>query len=127
MSEKDTMLVKAVEPFCKQNKAITSCDIDVPANIIRIELPFIYYPKMLEIKLNGKIIPHQSIAYYNYLIPSIKPIPGQKNHIEIEFCGLKWANNTSVLAWCMWLVLALYVLTGLIRCRKSLDSRQALP
>ncbi len=109
LTEPDTFNVKKVQPFCHQDKITTQCKLDVPLETQLLELPILYYPKLLQIKLNGKIIPYQGIVYQNNLIVGIKPIAGQHNTISIQFTGLMWANSISWLSWILWIVLLIYM------------------
>ncbi len=70
-----------------------------------LELPILYYPKLLNIVLNGKTVPYQSVLYLDHLITSVAPVSGEMNTITIQFRGLVWANRISLFSWCLWGIL----------------------
>lgn len=110
LQPKTTLNVKATQSFCAQEKSTTVCKIKVPEQINLIELPILYYPKLLTLTLNGKVVPYQGVVYQNNLIVGIEPIAGTMNIITAQFNGLKWANIISLLSWIAWLGLLIHSL-----------------
>lgn len=110
-----TLNIKTVTPFCQQQKTMTVCKIKVPKETQLLELPILFYPKLLHITLNGKTIIYQGIVYKNNLIAGIQPIAGQTNLITIQFTGLVWANIMSWLGWSLWIGLFVYTLFRYLR------------
>lgn len=105
LSAPQTLNVKAVQPFCQQQKTMTICKMNVPKATELLELPILYYPKLLRITRNGQTVPYKGIVYQDNLIAGITPEPGKANIITIEFTGLMWANYISWLSWGLWLTL----------------------
>jgi hypothetical protein len=111
------------ESACEQKQSQTICQFHVASEIKLIELPVIYYPELLNVTLNGRVIPYGSILYGNVLLTTIKPIPGVVNTISIEFRGLVWANTLSTIGWGMWLFFLLYIILKSISNRDMGQSR----
>jgi hypothetical protein len=99
----ETVNVKRMQPHCQQQKITTICTIKTEKTTRLIELPILFYPKLLHITVNGQEVPYQGIVYQNNLIAGIVPQPGKINIIKIQFRGLMWANYTSWLSWGVWL------------------------
>jgi hypothetical protein len=102
MSPASVMTVKQVQPFCRQQKTITRCQLYAPPRTKLIELPILYYPKLLSVTLNGQPVSYQGIVYKHSLIAGIVPKPGATNIVNIEFRGLEWANKASWMGWGLW-------------------------
>ena len=109
LKPKETLNVKQVRSLCKQQNTTTVCNIDVPTTTKLIELPILYYPKLLDIRLNGKSVPYQSVLYQDYLIAGITPLAGKTNQIVIRFEGLRWANIISQISFGVWILLLLSI------------------
>jgi len=105
-----TWNVKKVEPLCHQQKTVTVCKLKVAKETQLVELPILFYPKLLDIRLNGQSVSYKGVVYQNHLITGITPIAGQMNLITIQFKGLQWANVVSGLSWISWLSLVIYYL-----------------
>jgi hypothetical protein len=95
----ETLNITQVQSYCTQKKSISVCNVPVSKGINFIELPSLYYPKLLRVSLNGKPIAYQSIMVEGELLTGIVPEQGAMNRIHIEFQGLNWANWASWLAW----------------------------
>jgi hypothetical protein len=106
---KDKILtIKQVQPTCQQHKSGTHCNILVPDGVAIIELPMFYYPQLLNIRLNGAVVPYFSILREGFLITGIVADPGKLNRIKVNFQGLVSANIISQFAWLLWLLLSLF-------------------
>jgi hypothetical protein len=99
----ETLNVEQIKSSCHLEKSDTVCDIKVPVSTTLIELPILYYPKLLSITLNGKPTMAQGVMYQGYLLAGVIPKAGEINHIRINFQGLDWANQISRLGWGLWL------------------------
>jgi hypothetical protein len=97
--------VHQTENFCQQNKAVTECQIPAAATQKDIELPILYYPDLMRVTLNGKRVAYHSVLYDDMLITAVRSVPGTVNKIKIYFNGLTWANNLSMAAWILWILL----------------------
>lgn len=103
LNREDTLKPDQMKSFCKQNKTTTICKMNVPQNINLIELPILYYPKLIDITLNGKPTSYISVLNDDLLFASVKPEPGKMNLIKIKFLGLKWANVVSMVFLGLWI------------------------
>lgn len=97
--------VADTEKNCSQNKLTSICSITVNQNNELVQLPILYYPKLLSIKVNG-----QKSAYYptqasgtNMFVASVSLPEGQYT-IQSRFTGLMWANRLSEIAWALYLI-----------------------
>ena len=99
--------VKQLQPHCQQQSTII-CRVSVPAAVHLLELPVFYYPGLLNITLNGKVVPYFSVFYLNHLVAAIIPHAGD-NVVKIQFRGLLWANYLSAVAWQLWGLLFIYI------------------
>lgn len=99
----ETLNVEQTKSACHQEKSTTVCKINVPITTKLIELPILYYPKLLFITLNGKPMNAEGVMYQGYLLASVTPDAGKMNDIRIEFRGLTWANKVSYFGWGIWL------------------------
>lgn len=102
------MKVEKSLQYCRQEKSLTKCSMPKSAQAELIQLPVLYYPKLLSIFLNGKKVSYTGFKYKNYLLASINSIPDTQNNIEIKFEGLAAGNRISGLSWCLWIMLWLY-------------------
>ncbi len=98
-----TLLVEKTAPHCAQYHTETECVLEVPAATQLVDLPVIYYPHLLDVKLNGKRVAYLPVLYHNYPVVGVRPLPHQKNIISVRFRGLPWANWISGMAWLAWL------------------------
>jgi hypothetical protein len=101
------MRVEQVQPYCQSTKSVWNCDINVPKGTNFVVLPALYYPKLLNVTVDGKKTNYQSIMFEGSLLAGVSPQAGMRHQIQIEFRGLEWANLTSRCAW-----LALLVMIG---------------
>jgi len=108
-----TMGVKTIIPFCHLQKSTTICNLVINKDINLLILPIVYYPEMLRVMLNGKLVKYTSILTQGNLLTAIQPTSG-KNIISIEFTGLIWANQLSQIAWVIWLILLALQLPALL-------------
>lgn len=102
------MEVGQTQQHCQQMNEETTCTLMVPPATRLVELPIYYYPKMLNVFLNGKPVKYYSVFYKSYLITGIAPEPGKLNVIKFSFRGLMWANYLSAAAWQLWLIMLVY-------------------
>jgi len=98
--------VTQTEHICYSEKSKLTCQISLPQATI-IQLPLLYYPNMLTIKVDGQSVHYQPIAatqkienftQINPLLASISLSQGTHT-ITAQFTGLKWANWISLSAW----------------------------
>lgn len=107
--------IKTMQRICKPEAGGFNCELEVLSNKKLIELPVYYYPQLLKITVNDKVVPYHGVLLDNMLIAGVSPASGTLNKIHIQFRGLPWANYASLSAWMVWLVLLLVSL------RKRID------
>jgi hypothetical protein len=59
-----------------------------------VQLPVLFYPQLLEVRDNGKVVPCGSIAKYLGL-----RLGAGEHVIAVRFQGLRWANRLSLAGW----------------------------
>jgi hypothetical protein len=105
----EILSVKQTQPDCHQEKDVTVCHINAARNIKLIELPVIFYPEMLRVTLNKKLVTISNVLYENTVLAAVTPVVGE-NVITVQFTGLMWANTLSYAAWGLWLIFLIYVM-----------------
>jgi hypothetical protein len=133
------MALAESKKFCHQDKDITKCSIPASAYTKMIELPILYYPKLLSVTVNGKKVSYQGMIFEDKLLtrPTIKGVtheyklltaitstPSIVNDIDIKFVGLPFANRISSLGWYLWIILFLYQAT--VYCVSRFSRKQEL-
>ncbi len=108
----EILSINQTQMYCTQKKSRTLCDVPVGQGIKFIELPALYYPKLLRLSVNGENAVYQSILVEGELLAGIVPIPSKLNHIQIEFRGLEWANLVS---WAAWLLIVFMLFSHILR------------
>jgi len=98
-----TLFVDQVQPLCGHQKDETICHLDVPKGMQLVELPALFYPGLLEVTLNDKVVPYHSVLHGHQPLVTIQPLAGERNDIKIKFVGLLPANMLSFIAWMVWL------------------------
>lgn len=101
-------LLAETEKFCHQQNNFTICDLSLSPSTQLIELPSLFYPDMLDVKLNGMPAHYYNVMDHQKLMTFIAGKPGKINHITIQFRGLLWANYVSDTAWGVWFILLVY-------------------
>ncbi len=105
----EIITLKQSQQFCHQDKDITKCALPSFTATKVIQLPIIYYPKLLSITVNGKKVPYHGLLYQGKrILVAIETVPNIVNNVEIQFKGLVYANKISTMCWCLWLMLWLY-------------------
>ena len=90
-----------LKDHCRFLQAELVCQITVPKEIRFLELPMLYYPKLLKITLNEKQIPYDGVLSNGRIIVGVVPEEGN-NTIKAKFTGLGWANLASEVSWGVW-------------------------
>lgn len=114
-----TLDVKQVRVGCQQKNEDTVCKINVATTIQVLELPILYYPNLLNITVNGKVVSYKSAHYQNRLIAAIVPEPGKMNVIKINFRGLWWANLISETSWGIGLIFLIFLVLQILSTKKK--------
>ncbi|MBV8802067.1 MAG: hypothetical protein JO131_03710 [Gammaproteobacteria bacterium] len=98
-----------LKDHCHVVQAELVCEMLVPKEIHFIELPMLYYPKLLKVILNGKKISYDGILSNGKVMLGIVPEVGN-NNIKAKFVGLEWANLASQISWGIWsCILLIYI------------------
>ncbi len=85
-----------------------------------VQLPVLYYPKgLLEIRDRGRRVPPENVGNVGRFV-ALKLPPGA-HKIDVMFAGVIWANNVSLAAWCLVLLI---LVVGVIRRRGRQRSGQ---
>lgn len=63
-----------------------------------MQLPIFYYPNLLKIEVNHKVVSYFPIPYQNTVLAGIS-LPAGKYEIKAAFIGIWWANWLSAFAW----------------------------
>jgi hypothetical protein len=87
---------------CHYIKEELICRLFIPKNIELLELPMLYYPKLLKVNLNGKSISYHGVLSNERIMVGIIPEAGTNNVIKAKFVGLPWANMASQISWAVW-------------------------
>ena len=72
---------------------VTTCWHRSPLPCV-IQLPVLYYPRMIQVKADGKRIGYGSLDGYLAV-----RVPEGDHRIDVRFVGIEWANRVSALAW----------------------------
>lgn len=95
---------------CKQSGYRQECTIKINDSESLVGFPQLYYPKLLEIMVNGIKSSYQPVGYQDMVVAGVKLRRGDYN-ISANFRGLPWANLVSIMAW---LVLMLMFIVDII-------------
>jgi len=127
LNPKEFLPLNKIMSDCHEEKAIIHCKINVPAKIRLLELPAYYYPQLLNITLNGKSIPYQSVHSDKAAIVGVIPEAGKINDFSVQFTGLVWANYISLGAWgCFAIMLLSFIRLPRKKQRTEQNSSQRL-
>ncbi len=97
---------------CKKKHSDLNCRLLTSTEGL-IELPALYYPKLLKITVDGNKMLYSAVKFNNYFLAAIKLKPGLHN-ITIRFNGLVWANWISLIAWLILMIVTTIYLIKLI-------------
>lgn len=59
-----------------------------------VQLPVLYYPKLLRVRLDGKAVDYANVGS----LVALRVAPG-RHRVEVQFAGLAWANIVSASGW----------------------------
>jgi hypothetical protein len=91
--------VKEVQKHCVQRGETTECEIIVPQHAHIVQLPSIYYPGMIDVRVDGRPLSYfPTFQWPWFWLTSVRLEPGF-HRIEFRFQGLPWANWLSGVAW----------------------------
>ncbi|HSW69385.1 MAG TPA: 6-pyruvoyl-tetrahydropterin synthase-related protein [Gammaproteobacteria bacterium] len=111
--------VEKTQTLCHQEKTVTHCEFEITKQQT-LQLPVLFYPGMLDMKMNGQPIsykpipsmksdtPHSIFQIYP-MLASIELSPGHYT-ITSQFIGVRWANVLSIGCWMIMLLWGIYSL-----------------
>ncbi|NES82318.1 MAG: hypothetical protein F6K10_13450, partial [Moorea sp. SIO2B7] len=99
LSPENTIIpVSVTQEKCSQKGVKTVCEISVGNEAQAVQLPVLYYPHMLKVRVNGKKVDYSPSSNWSYNLVAIKLPPGTYE-ITSVFVGFSWANWISGIAW----------------------------
>lgn len=97
--------VERVQPFCTQVGTKTICKLTTSGIV---QLPILYYPRLLNITVDGENVPYYPLPYLNGLVLSGVTVKPGMHDITFNFQGIAWANRISLITWILLLFLLIY-------------------
>ncbi len=93
-------LIPAIKsgPLCARLGTTVKCHFTIATRATNVELPLLFYPKLLDVRINGTPASYFPLRSELYLLTSVRLEPGVYD-VTGRFQGLPWANATSALAW----------------------------
>jgi len=70
----------------------------VPEDARRVQLPALFYPDLLDVRVNGQKVPYFAVPHTRYSLVGLQLAPGTYT-VSVSFTGLRWANWVSSMAW----------------------------
>lgn len=110
LSPQQTLIpVTQIQSLFHQEGSTTVGNITIADNFPRmVQLPVLYYPHLLEVRLDGKKVEYTGLHHWSYTMTGLQVPPGS-HEISIDFVGLGWANLVSLVVWILFQ-------TGLLGC-----------
>jgi len=90
--------VTATQPGCARAGPETTCRVSVPPESGLAQLPVLFYPGLLEARVDGQAAPYLPLSHRGYVLVGLRLPPGE-HEISVRFEGLPWANRVSGAAW----------------------------
>lgn len=106
ITEKRLPVSGALTNSCTRAHAVISCDFTVTDHNDLVQLPIIYYPHLLDIKVNGKQTDYLPSTSNDLVLSALKLAPGNYK-LTAKFVGITWANWLSSVAWIATLLMLL--------------------
>lgn len=118
------LTVTQTQRLCHTEKRSLMCQIKLSRNEL-VQLPLLYYPNMLDIKVDGQSVDYQAIVFDKKITdsrvinPMLTGVELQRGThvITAQFSGLKWANWISLIAW----IVMLCALIGTLAKKRRVD------
>lgn len=92
---------------CKQNGNRKECIVKVDSLTSWVQFPQLYYPKLLDVRVDGKSVKYYPIGYNDKILTAVKLDRGNYN-VSIDFRGLFWANWIGASAWLILIVIFMF-------------------
>ena len=116
--------LEQMKHFCQRENGKTLCEIKSFAKPHLLELPILYYPHLLDIRLNGKPVKYFSVLNQKDLVAGIYTQPGVINIVSMRFAGLGWANTISCLGFIVWGLLFVWMNTEAFLVKKFIFNNE---
>jgi hypothetical protein len=96
-------MAKAPRRGMRQHGPRTEGRLTVSADKPLVKLPAFYYPRLLQVLVDGRETPYRPVAYllngqHPCCLVGVRLPPGE-HQVSVTFVGLTWANWASGLAW----------------------------
>jgi hypothetical protein len=82
---------------CIHLQGDVSCHITVPPDATLVQLPVLFTPDMLDLRVNGAVAPVVPLRDRYYVLAGLRLSPGTYD-VRARFRGLAWANAISLIA-----------------------------
>ena len=92
------MPVNLTQQACRQSGPETACGISGPVEAGLVQLPVLFYPDLLDVRVDGLSASYHPTAYEGYLLVGLQ-LPSGSHDVRVRFRGLAWANWVSLVAW----------------------------
>ncbi len=96
--EQTALPVTQTQGRCVRQSLETTCTISVPPEVGLAQLPVLFYPSLLDVRVNGQAVAYVPLAHQTYALVGVRLPPGSHD-ISVRFRGLAWANWVSAAAW----------------------------
>jgi hypothetical protein len=90
--------VESMGPLCARQGLTVACHITVANHATNVQLPLLFYPDLLDVRVNGATSPYFPLRSEPFLLASVRLDPGVHD-VTGRFRGLAWANMISAIAW----------------------------
>jgi len=91
------ILLDRMRSHCFQKGETLECNVNLPAEG-SVQLPMLYYPDLLDITVNGAVVPYDLSTRHNYVLATVKVAPGQ-SQIRAAWRGSGTGNMVSAAGW----------------------------
>jgi hypothetical protein len=97
-AEQTALPVSRTQQSCSQRGLETFCSLSVPPEAGLVQLPVLFYPELLDVRVDGQAAPFLPLVDRTYALVGLRLPPG-RHEISVRFEGLGWANRVSAVAW----------------------------
>ncbi len=90
--------VRVTGPLCARLGTSVACHVTIADRPTNLQLPLLFYPNMLDVRINGSRGSYFPLRSEPYVLASVRLEPGVYD-LTGRFRGLPWADATSAIAW----------------------------
>ena len=94
----NTLPLKDTESRCSRKGVETYCALSIPPTVSVVQLPALFYPNLLDVRVDGIRVAYLPLVHRQYLLVGVPIQPGFHN-ISVKFTGLSWARWVSLVSW----------------------------